>query len=319
MRAVILEGNAVNPGDISWDPVTSQIETTIFANTTEESKWDHLNDADVVFTNKVIMDEAVFSRFPHIRYVGECATGYNNIDLPAARAHGVTVTYVPAYSTASVVQHTFALLLELTDKVSLHDASVKAGDWVASESFCYWKAPLIELAGKTMGIVGYGNIGRGVAGVVRTLGMRVLVHTAHPQRYLSHETDGLRFVGLDELFSESHVISLHCPLNRATHNLVRKETIALMRDGVFILNLSRGPVVNEADLAEALTNGKVAGAGLDVAEHEPMSAGSPLLSAPHLAISPHVAWATVEARTRLIKVVAQNLASWLAGSPQNVV
>ncbi|MDO4537163.1 MAG: D-2-hydroxyacid dehydrogenase [Coriobacteriales bacterium] len=319
MRAVIIEGIATNPGDISWDPISSQLETTIYPHTSEADKWEQLKGADVVIANKILLNEEVFSRFPQIRYVGECATGINNVDLEAAHRHGVTVTYAPAYSTASVVQHAFALLLELTNKVSLHDASVKAGDWVASETFCYWKAPLIELADKTMGIVGFGNIGRGVARVAQALGMRVLVHTAHPARYVADACDGLRFVSLDELLGGSDVISLHCPLTEDTRELVRAETIERMRDGVFILNLARGPVVNEHDLAAALACGKVGGAGVDVVEREPMRANNPLLTAPNIVITPHVGWASVEARTRLVDTVAANLAAWLKGTPQNVV
>lgn len=321
MRAAVLEGGVISPGDISWEPVSSQMETTIYTNTREEQKLERLADADaeVVLLNKLLMNAEVFERFPKIRYVGECATGYNNIDLVAAREHGVTVTYVPAYSTASVVQHTFALLLELTNKVARHDASVQQGEWISSTTFCYWQAPIIELANKTMGIVGYGNIGRGVAQVARALGMRVCVLTAHPERYRADESHDLRFMEQDEFLACSDVISLHCPLTDETRGFVCAETIEKMRDGVILLNLSRGPLVVEQDVVHALQTGKVSAAGFDVVSVEPMRADNPLLNAPHVVITPHLAWASVEARRRLIDIAAENLRKWREGTPINVV
>ena len=317
MKAVITEGRAVNPGDITWEPATSLVEDmTIYENTTDAEKWERLEGVEIVLTNKVVLDAAVFDRFPQIRYVGVCATGYNNIDIEAARAHGVTVTNVPAYSTASVVQHTFALLLEIVDQISVHSASVKAGDWVASDSFTYLKAPMTELDGKTIGIVGFGDTGHGVAEVARALGMSVIVNTAHPE---NHAGAPVTFVSLDELFEKSDVISLHCPLTPETEGLICAESITKMRDGVIVLNLARGPLVVEADLAAALESGKVAAFGADVVYKEPMLADNPLLTAPNTVITPHIAWATTEARTRLVDVVAKNLKSWLEGNPENVV
>ena len=286
MKAVILEGNAVNPGDISWEPVTSLCETVIYENTLDEEKWERISGCEIVLTNKVAIDEAVFSRFPEIRYVGVCATGYNVVDLEAAGRHGVVVTNIPAYSTDSVVQHTFALLLELTSKISMHDRSVKAGDWTRSLAFCYWLDAPVELAGKTMGIYGFGNIGRGVAKVAEALGMHVLVYTRHPEKYSAFQKDTLRFVSEEELFTASDVLSFHCPLTPETKNLVRAETIAKMKDGVILLNVARGPVVNEADLASALESGKVSGAGVDVISTEPMKPDDPLLHAKNRIITP---------------------------------
>ena len=320
MRAVILEGNAVNPGDISWSPVTDLCETTVFPNTTEADKWEHLADADFVLSNKVVLDEAVFARFPRIRYVGVCATGYNVIDLEAARRHGVTVTNVPAYSTESVVQHTFALLLEIASKVAPHAESVRRGDWTRSPTFCYWLSAPMELSGRTFGVYGFGSIGRGVARVAQAFGMRVLACTLHPERYeADYASPTLRFVDEETLLRESDVLSLHCPLTPATRGFIRAENIARMKDGAILINVARGPVVEERDLADALRSGKLAGAGLDVVAEEPMRADSPLLGAPNLVVTPHIAWASIEARTRLVATIANNLRAYLDGAPQNVV
>lgn len=319
MKAIILEGNSVNPGDISWEPVTSLCEMVVYDNTTEEEKWERLSGCDIVLTNKVAIDEEVFVRFPQIRYVGVCATGYNVVDIEAAKRHGVTVTNIPAYSTESVVQHTFALLLDLASQISVHDASVKNGDWIRSQSFCYWKESPMELAGKTFGIYGFGNIGRGVCKVAQALGMQVIAHTRHPEKYASYEKEGVRFVTQEELFACADVVSLHCPLTPETANLIRKETLAQMKDGVLLINVSRGPVVNEADLAEALRSGKVAGAGVDVISREPMKSDNPLLTAPNIRMTPHIAWASKEARIRLVQIAAENLKGFLEGNPVNVV
>ena len=318
-KIVILEGNAVNPGDISWAPVEALGEAVVYPNTTEKTKWEHIGDADIVLTNKIVIDEAVFSRFPQIRYVGVCATGYNVVDVIAARRRGITVTNVPAYSTQSVVQHTWALLLELASKVGIHSDSVQRGDWVRSETFCYWLGPVVELAGKTMGIYGFGNIGRGVAAVARAMGLNVLVHTRHPEKYASYADGHLRFVDEDTFFRSSDILSFHCPLTPETRGLVCAENLAKAKDGVFVLNVARGPVVVEQDLADALHSGKVAGAGLDVVCEEPMVQNSPLLGAPHLVVTPHIAWASREARLRLVDVIASNLRAFQNGAPRNVV
>lgn len=318
-KIVILEGDAVNPGDISWGPVEALGKTTVYSNTTEKTKWEHIGDADVVLTNKVVIDEAVFSRFPDIRYVGVCATGYNVVDTEAARRHGIVVTNVPAYSTQSVVQHTWALLLELASKAGMHSQSVQRGDWVRSETFCYWLEPVIELAGKTMGIYGFGNIGRGVAAVAQAMGLEVLVHTQHPGKYGSYVSDHLRFVDEETFFKESDILSFHCPLTPETRGLVCARNLAKAKDGVYVLNVARGPVVVEQDLADALRSGKVAGAGLDVVCEEPMASDSPLLGAPHLVVTPHIAWASREARLRLVDVIASNLRAFQSGAPRNVV
>ena len=318
-KAVILEAAAVNPGDLSWDPVAELCDLRMYDNTTEETKWERFQDAEIVLTNKVVIDASVFERFPSIRYVGVCATGYNVVDLDAAAARGITVTNVPAYSTDSVAQHAFALLLDLAGKITMHDESVRDGDWVRSETFCYWKAPVIELAGKTIGIYGFGRIGRTTARIAKSFGMKVLVFTEHPDKYRDYEDDSLQFTDEDTLFRTAHVISFHCPLTEDTREIVCRDTISRMRDGVMLINVARGGLVCEKDLAEALKSGKVAGAGLDVVSEEPMRADNPLIGAPNLIITPHIAWASKEARERLIGTVANNLKGWLEGKPVNVV
>ena len=317
MRAVYLEAGAVSRGDISFVPITDVVETKFFENTTEADKYEHIGDAEIVFSNKIIFDEETFTRLPSLKYIGVCATGYNVIDVEAAKRHNVTVTFVPAYSTESVCQLAWGLILECADHICLHNESVKRGDWVKSETFCYWAAPVTELCGKTIGIIGYGNIGRRVAEVARAFRMQVLVHTAHPEKYEAPE--GIRFVALDEIFAQSDVISLHCPMTKDTEQLIRRENIEKMKDGVILINVSRGGLVNEQDLADALRSGKVAAAGADVVSFEPMKGDNPLLTAPNMCITPHMAWASVEARTRLIETVAENLRAYLSGERKNVL
>lgn len=321
MKIVILEGNAVNPGDLSWDPVTAipGAEVVIYGNTTEEDKWDRLQDFDAVLTNKVVMDEEVFSRFPSIRYVGVCATGYNVVDLDAAARHGITVTNIPAYSTDSVVQFTWALILELASKVGLHDKSVKRGDWVHCPQFCYWLAPIEELTGKTLGVYGFGNIGRGVAKIAQAFGMHVLVYTKNPSKYLSYVGPDLRFCDEKTFFDSADILSFHCPLTPETTGIVNEKTIGWMKEGAVVINVSRGPVIEEKALAEALKSGKVRAAALDVVSREPMRADNPLLEAPNVIITPHIAWASIEARTRLIRIAADNLLAFIRGESLNVV
>ena len=318
-KAVYLEADAVNTGDISFAPIESVIETKFYGNTTEADKYDHIGDAEVVFSNKILFDKETFDRLSKLKYIGVCATGYNVIDTEEAKRHNVTVTNVPAYSTESVAQLAWGLIIECASHISEHAASVKAGDWVRSETFCYWLKPMTELSGKTIGIVGYGNIGRRMVQIARALGMRVLVNTAHPDRYENEACEGLSFVSLRELFKDSDVISLHCPMTQETAKLIMRDTIAAMKDGVIIVNVSRGGLVDEADLAQALKDGKVAAAACDVVSAEPMKADNPLLFAPNICITPHMAWASVEARTRLIETVADNLRAFLAGEKKNVL
>ena len=341
MKAVYLEAVAVSKGDISLEPITSQIETIVYDNTTDEDKYEHIGDAEVVFTNKVAFDREIFEKLPNLKYLGVCATGYNVIDLEAAKEHNVAVTNVPAYSTESVAQLAWGFIIECAENIALHDRSVHDGDWVRTETFCYWLRPVMELAGKTIGILGYGNIGRRVAEIASAFKMNVLVHTAHPEKYLDDDhvmadaagknddntvkgkndgnsADGkVRFVSLDEIWEKSDIISLHCPMTSETDKIIRKENIDKMKEGVIIINVSRGGLVDENDLADALKSGKVAAAAADVVSEEPMRADNPLLKAPNMRITPHMAWASVEARGRLINVIADNLKSYLAGGNLN--
>ncbi|MBQ8085377.1 MAG: D-2-hydroxyacid dehydrogenase [Lachnospiraceae bacterium] len=317
MKAVLLEAGAINYNDLDFSPITSQIETTIYDNTTEENKFEHIGDAEVVFVNKVIMDEEVFSKCPDLKYIGVCATGYNVIDIEAAKRHGVVVTNVPAYSTESVTQLTWGLIIEAASHISLHNADVHNGGWVKSDTFCYILAPVMELCGKTIGVVGYGNIGRRVCEIAHAFNMNVLVHTANPDKYMGKCEEN--FVTLDTLFEQSDIITLHCPMNDETAGLICNDNIRKMKDKVIIVNVSRGGLVVESDLADALNSGKVGAAAVDVVSVEPMKADNPLLTAPNMTITPHMAWASLEARMRLVNVVASNYRAFAEGRADNVV
>jgi glycerate dehydrogenase len=255
---------------------------------------------------------------PKLRYIGLLSTGYNIVNLEAAKLRGVAVTNIPAYSTPSVAQLVFALLLELCNNAGVHSASVRAGEWARSRDFCYWKFPLMELAGKTIGIVGFGNIGRATAKIAKAFDMNVIA-CGRPGASGENVSDGVRLTTIKEVFSSSDVVSLHCPLFPETTGMINRETIAFMKPGALLINTSRGGVLNERDVAEALTDGRLGGAGLDVLSREPPKPDNPLLSAPNCVITPHIAWATLEARTRLIRVLEENLAAFLAGTPQNLV
>ena len=316
MKAVLLEADAVNHNDLSWEPLTKLIDTKIYANTTEQDKYEHIGDADILFVNKIKIDEEVFEKCPNIRYIGVCATGYNVIDIEAAKRHNVTVTNVPAYSTDSVAQLAWGLILESVCHISKHNESVHKGDWTRSEIFCYWLAPVGELAGKTIGVVGYGNIGRRVCEIAKAFNMKVLVNTAHPEKY---NDDSVEFVDIDTLFAGADIISLHCPQTKETEKIINKANIDKMKDGVVIINVSRGGLVDEADLAAALINKKVAAAGVDVVSVEPMKEDNPLLKAPNVTITPHMGWASVDARKRLVDIVANNFKAFTEGRTENVV
>ena len=316
MKAVLLEADAVNHNDLSWEPLTKLIDTKIYANTTEQDKYEHIGDADILFVNKIKIDEEVFEKCPNIRYIGVCATGYNVIDIEAAKRHNVTVTNVPAYSTDSVAQLAWGLILESVCHISKHNESVHKGDWTRSEIFCYWLAPVGELAGKTIGVVGYGNIGRRVCEIAKAFNMKVLVNTAHPEKY---NDDKVEFVDVDTLFTESDIVSLHCPQTAETEKIINKSNIDKMKDGVVIINVSRGGLVDETDLAAALISGKVAAAGVDVVSVEPMKEDNPLLKAPNVTITPHMGWASVDARKRLVNIVANNFKAFTEGRTENVV
>ena len=317
MRIVVLDGYAANPGDISWDALKRCGEVTVYDRTAPEDVISRIGDAEAVFTNKVVVDEAVMTACPNIKYIGELATGYNNVDVAAAKRRGIAVCNIPAYSTDSVAQMTFAMLLDICSRAAQHSAAVHAGKWAACPDFCFWETPLIELASKTMGIVGFGRIGRAVARIAVAMGMNVLCYSRHPGGEPLPE--GCRYANLDALFARSDVISLHCPLNDDSRGMINRESIARMKDGVILLNTGRGPLVAEQDLADALNAGKVYAAGVDVVSAEPIRPDNPLLTARNCVITPHIAWAPFEARQRLMDIAVGNLEAWMRGEPQNNV
>lgn len=317
MKLVVLEGHAVNPGDLSWDFLKEFGTLTVYDNTVPAAAAARIGDAEIALVNKLAFTEELMDACPQLLYIGVQATGYNNIDLKAATKRGITVCNVPAYSTASVVQHTFALLLELCMHTGMHNASVREGKWSRSQYFTYWDAPLTELSDKTMGLVGYGSIGSAVARVAVALGMQVLASTARPRTDAGQE--GVRLCSLEEIFEQADIISLHCPLKPENAGLISAENIAKMKDGAIILNTARGGLVCEKAVAEALHSGKLGGFGADVLAEEPPVGGSPLFTAPNCVITPHIAWAPIESRKRLLAVVAENIRLFLQGTPQNKV
>lgn len=311
MKIVVLDGYAANPGDLSWAPLEALGELTVYDRTPADQIAARIADAELVLTNKAVLSRELIAGAKKLKYIGVLATGYNVVDVAAAKELGVVVTNIPAYSTDSVAQLVFALLLEICHNVGHHSQAVHAGRWSANADFCFWDTPLIELAGKTMGIVGYGRIGHKVAEIARCFGMNVIAWTRTPR--------DPECVPLDELLARSDVISLHCPLFPETKNLINRDTIAKMKDGVILINTSRGPVVNDADLREALESGKVYAAGADVSTVEPIPADSPLLGAKNMFLTPHIAWATFEARERLMDIAVKNVEAFLAGTPVNTV
>ena len=311
MKIVVLDGYTANPGDLSWVKLASLGDLTVYDRTAPEQVSARIGDAELVLTNKTALTRERMAAAPKLRYVGVLATGYNVVDVDAARELGVTVTNVPAYSTDSVAQMTIALLLEICHHAGAHDRAVQEGRWSACPDYCFWDYPLIELAGKTMGVIGYGRIGRRVAELARCLGMKVVAWTRTPR--------DPECVSLDELLRVSDVITLHCPLFPETRGLINRETIAKMKDGVILLNTSRGPLIDDLALCEAIRSGKVYAAGADVAAVEPIAADNPLLGLPNMILTPHIAWATLEARTRLLDIAAENVRAFLRGAPVNVV
>ena len=313
MKIVILDGYALNPGDLSWDALKNFGTVTYYDRTpTEAEAIQRIGDAEIVLTNKVPITESLLAACPNIRLVCVLATGYNVVDCQAARSRNIPVCNVPSYSTEAVAQFTFALLLELCNQVGLHNQSVHGGEWTNCPDFCYWKAPLMELSGKTLGIIGYGRIGRTVAKIATAMGMNVLTHsrTQHP---------GESHVSLDELLASSDVVTLHCPLFPETQGIINAHTISKMKDGAILINTSRGPLIDEQAVADALVQGKLRGAAVDVVSKEPIPGNSPLLTAPNCIITPHIAWAPLETRQRLLDCVISNIQGFIDGKPQNVV
>lgn len=317
MKIVVLDGNCLNPGDITWEPVEKLGEMTLYLRTSPDKVVERIGDAEVILTNKVLITEDILAACPNLKYIGVLATGYNIIDLQAARKRHIPVTNIPGYSSQAVSQFVFALLMEACCHVYEHSQSVHGGDWIKAEDFCYWKFPQIELWNKTFGIFGYGSIGASVAAVAKALGMKVICHTRTPSKIPADS--GIEAVSLEELWENSDVISLHSPLTAETENLINKDSIAKMKKGVIIINTARGPLVNEQAMAVALTEGKVGCFCADVISKEPMAPDNPLLQAPNCILTPHIAWATREARMRLMNIAADNIRAFLEGNPVNVV
>ena len=317
MKIVILDGSALNPGDLSYDCIRQFGEMTLYQRTdSEEEAIQRIADSEIVVVNKVPLTENVLSACPNIKLICVQANGYNVVDCEACAKRGIPVTNVPSYGTAAVAQFTIALILELCHQIGLHNQSVHRGDWVKSSTFCYWLTPQTELAGKTIGIVGFGRIGRAVGQLAKAFGMQVL---AYSRSETGAGGEIGEYVDLDTLLRRSDIVSLHCPLFPATEKIINADTLSKMKDGAMLINTSRGGLVDEAALAQALNSGKLHGAAVDVVSQEPMQADNPLLNCEKCIITPHIAWAPVESRQRLLDCVVDNIRCFLAGTPQNVV
>lgn len=314
MQIVVLDGHVLNPGDLSWNALETLGPCTVYDRTPAADVVARAAEAEIVLTNKTVLSREIIERLPGLRYIGILATGYNVVDTAAARERNIPVCNVPDYATPSVVQMVFAHLMNLTLRVADHGRGVSAGRWSQCPDFAYWDFPLVELSGLTLGIVGFGQIGRATARVALALGMNVMAFTRTPM-----ESPGVRFVDLEELFRQSDAVSLHCPLTSETRHLVDAERLALMKPSAYLINTGRGPLVDERALADALHAGRIAGAGLDVLSTEPPAADNPLLLSPNCCITPHIAWATRAARERLLAAAVSNVRAFLAGTPANIV
>jgi len=311
MKIVVLDGYTENPGDLSWTGFEDLGDLTVYDYTSPGEILVHIGNAEVVYTNKTPLTRETLFAAPNLRYVGVLATGYNIVDIQAAKERGILVTNIPTYGTAAVAQFVFALLLEVCHHVGHHNQAVQSGRWASGRDFCFWDYPLMELSGKTMGLIGYGRIGQATAVIAKAFGMRVLA--------CDTSVNAPEIVPMEELLKESDIISLHCPLLPTTQHIINRDTIARMKDGVILINTSRGPLVNEADLRDALKSGKVYAAAVDVVSVEPIRADNPLLGLDNCILTPHIAWAPKESRQRLMDVAVQNLRAFLNGTPQNVV
>lgn len=318
MKLVILDSYCANPGDLSWDWLKETVEEyDIYESTPSSLVEERSKDADILVVNKVPVTKELIDKLPKLKYVAVLATGFNIIDCKAAREKGIAVSNIPAYSTDGVAQLVFALLMEMTNQVGLHNESVKKGDWCSSPHFCYWKTPLCELANKTFGIVGFGKIGSAVAQIANAMKMKVIAYSPNTRTYEGFGS--VDFVSLDEVIKESDVISLHCPLTPETENLVNMDFLSKMKKTAYLINTSRGPVINENDLKEALDKGIIAGAGVDVLSAEPAKKDNPLLKSDKCFITPHIAWASLEARGRLMEIFKKNVEGFVKNEPENVV
>ena len=317
MTIVVLDGYTLNPGDITWEGMEALGELTVYDRTKAEDVAARIDDADVVYTNKTPITKETLDACPNVKFIGVLATGYNIVDIAAAKEKGIPVSNIPTYGTAAVSQFAIGLLLELCHHIGEHSDAVKAGEWTSNPDWCFWKYPLVELDGKTMGIIGFGRIGQDTGKIAQALGMKVLAYDAFKRPEL--ETETCHYVDLDILLAESDVIALHCPLFPDTEGIINKDTIAKMKDGVMIINNSRGPLVVEQDLRDALDSGKVAGAAVDVVSTEPIRMDNPLIGAKNVIITPHISWAPKESRQRLMNIAVDNLKCYVEGKPQNVV
>lgn len=316
MNIVVLDGHALNPGDLNWDALSALGNLKIYDRSLPEQVVERAGNADIILTNKSIVNADAIRQLTGLRYIGVMATGYNVVDVKAAHAQEIIVANVPAYGSSSVAQLTFSLILELCQGVGMHAESVRQGEWAKSKDFSYWKMPLMELQGKTLAIIGFGQIGQAVAAIALSFGMQVIVSHKHPER---DKMSGVTFKDQATCFREADIISLHCPLNADNKGFVNTVLLSTMRSSAFLINTSRGPLINEPDLAVALNSGVIAGAGLDVLSIEPPAADHPLFSARNCLITPHIAWATLEARKRLMDRTVENVKAFLDGKPVNVV
>ena len=317
MKIVVLDGYAENPGDLTWSALENLGNLMVYDRTEETKIVERINDAEIVIVNKTKIDKRVLDACPEIRYIGVLATGYNNIDIEYAKERRILVANVPTYGTFAVGQFAIALLLEVCHRIGHHDRAVHEGRWTNNLDWCFWDYPLIELSGKTMGIIGFGRIGRTTGLIGKALGMKIISYTRHPR---AEDVKEAEFVDkLDDLFAQADVVVLHCPLFPETKEIINKTNIEKMKDGVIIINNSRGGLINEKDLAEALKSGKVYAAGLDVVESEPIGKENPLLTAPNCIITPHISWAAKESRKRLLNIAVENVAAFIAGKAINIV
>ena len=322
MEIVILDGYTLNPGDLSWKGFEELGNLRVYDRTSYDVNDIDLivqrsKDADAIIINKTPISRKALDKLPNLKYIGLLATGYNVVDIDAAKEKGITVTNVPTYGTDSVAQMTFALLLELTNNVGIHDAAVKAGKWSKSPDWCFWESPLIQLSGKTLGIIGYGRIGQSVGKIAQAFGMKVLATANNPRKEL--ENKDMKYVELDELLGNSEFISLHCPLTDETKDIINKKSIEKMKSNVMIINTSRGGLIVEDDLADALNRERIAGAALDVVSVEPIKPDNPLLKAKNCILTPHISWAPIESRERLMNIAVNNLVEYSKGQAVNVV
>jgi len=313
---VVLDGYALNPGDLDWGPLYALGNVTVYDRTKESEVASRAKEADIILTNKAIVNAASIAQLPKLQYIGVMATGYNIVDVKAATAQQIKVTNVPSYGTAAVAQFTFALILELCNHVGQHADSVRAGDWSRSDDFSYWKTPLHELDDKTLGIVGLGQIGQAVARIALAFGMRVIAHHKYPER---DRMEGVEFVTLEDCFAQADIVTLHCPLNEQNRGFVNKALLHSMKPDAFLINTSRGPLIHEQDLADALNNERIAGAALDVLSVEPPAADHPLVRAKNCLVTPHIAWAAREARARLLHTAIENVRAFLSGQARNLL